>query len=152
MAGLREEVKALWAAMAFSGVTPPPVKEEFCCSGSKGPLKLIYKICANSPGARMIGSLPLLFKCKNDNLWVATANRESGFQQATTLTTLDEDLRQLWALQAPVKSEAEFTSKIYVLNSNYQDSSNGSANTDVDPNYKPSFEQVFYPKTLTSAA
>ncbi|KAJ9052697.1 hypothetical protein DSO57_1031715 [Entomophthora muscae] len=65
-----------------------------------------------------------------DTLW---RNR---IQQAITLTTLEEILRQLWALQPPAESEAEFISKIYVFNSNSQDSSNESANTGVDPNYK----------------
>ncbi|KAJ9081968.1 hypothetical protein DSO57_1009190 [Entomophthora muscae] len=55
-------------------------------------------------------------------------------------------------MQAPVKSETEFIPKAHILNSNSQDSSNGSANTGVDPNYKVSFKQVFEPKTLTIAA
>ncbi|KAJ9052559.1 hypothetical protein DSO57_1032976 [Entomophthora muscae] len=67
-------------------------------------------------------------------LWVSTSTRETEIQQSITLTTLELNLHQLWALQPPAESEAEFISKIYVFNSNSQDSPNESANTGVDPN------------------
>ncbi|KAJ9066692.1 hypothetical protein DSO57_1007192 [Entomophthora muscae] len=55
-------------------------------------------------------------------------------------------------MQPSNESEAEFILKVHVLNSNSQDSFNGSANTGVDPNYKLYFKQVFDPKTLAIAA
>ncbi|KAJ9087425.1 hypothetical protein DSO57_1033524 [Entomophthora muscae] len=77
-------------------------------------------------------------------LQVLIASRDSGVQQATTLNTLKESLHQLWTMQPPIESEAEFISEVHVLNSNSQDSFNEFANTGVDPNYKPSFKQVPY--------
>ncbi|KAJ9063068.1 hypothetical protein DSO57_1003999 [Entomophthora muscae] len=47
----------------------------------------------------------------------------------------------LWAPQPSAKSESEFTSTIHAPNSNYQESSNRSANTNIDLNYKLSFKQ-----------
>ncbi|KAJ9051877.1 hypothetical protein DSO57_1000537 [Entomophthora muscae] len=88
----------------------------------------------------------------DDVIQVSIASRDSRAQQATTLKNLEESVCQLWTMQPPVESETEFIPKAHVLNSNSQDSSNESANTGVDPNYKVSFKQVFEPKTLTIAA
>ncbi|KAJ9063208.1 hypothetical protein DSO57_1002506 [Entomophthora muscae] len=88
----------------------------------------------------------------NNALQVSIASRDYRVQQAITLNTLEEGLQQLWTMQLPTESKAEFISKVHVLNHNLQDSSNGSANTGVDPKYKLSFKQVFDPKTSTIAA
>ncbi|KAJ9075871.1 hypothetical protein DSO57_1031534 [Entomophthora muscae] len=82
----------------------------------------------------------------DNSLWVSITSRDSEVQQATTLNTLEEIVHQLWRMQPPVESEAEFTPEIHVLNSNSRDSYNGSANAEIDPNYKLSFKQVFDPK------
>ncbi|KAJ9078116.1 hypothetical protein DSO57_1010048 [Entomophthora muscae] len=79
-------------------------------------------------------------------LQVSIASRDSGVQQATTLNTLKESTCQLWTMQPPVESEAEFILEVHVLNSKLQDSSNGFANAGIDPNYKLSFKQVFDPR------
>ncbi|KAJ9074981.1 hypothetical protein DSO57_1000922 [Entomophthora muscae] len=89
---------------------------------------------------------------KRKALQVSIASRDSGVQQETTLNTLEESVHQLWTLQPLVESETEFIHEAHIFNSSSQDSSNGSANTGIDPNYKLSFKQVFFPKTLTVTA
>ncbi|KAJ9053196.1 hypothetical protein DSO57_1026593 [Entomophthora muscae] len=67
---------------------------------------------------------------------------------ATTLTTLEEIVHQLWALQPLAESEAKFSPKIHVLNSNLQDSSSESFNTEEHQlqNLKPKTLQAGSPQ------
>ncbi|KAJ9072112.1 hypothetical protein DSO57_1030503 [Entomophthora muscae] len=64
---------------------------------------------------------------------------------ADTLTTLKDSVCQMWARQPPTKSEAEFSPRINVLNSN-----NGGPTPEA--HFKPTFKQVFDPRTSTIAA
>ncbi|KAJ9052622.1 hypothetical protein DSO57_1032397 [Entomophthora muscae] len=64
---------------------------------------------------------------------------------ADTLNTLEDSVCQLWVRQPPTKSEAEFPPYINVLNSN-----NGGPTPET--HFKPTFKQVFDPRTSTIAA
>ncbi|KAJ9053434.1 hypothetical protein DSO57_1024283 [Entomophthora muscae] len=68
-----------------------------------------------------------------------------GTHTADTLITLEDSVCQLWAKQTTTKSEAEFSPRINVLDSN-----NGGPTPEAY--YKPTFKQLFDPKTLTIAA
>ena len=77
---------------------------------------------------------------------------EAGGRQGATLTTLEESVWLLWARQPPAASESEFTGEIHVVNTENQNTPSDSNGSSIDPNYKPSFKQVFDPKTSTIAA
>ncbi|KAJ9076809.1 hypothetical protein DSO57_1022757 [Entomophthora muscae] len=68
-----------------------------------------------------------------------------GAHTSETLTTLEESVRQLWAQQPPLGSEAEFSLHINVLYSN-----NGGPTPKT--HFKPTFKQAFVPKTSTIAS
>lgn len=69
----------------------------------------------------------------------------TGTRTSETLTTLEESIRHLWAQQPPSESEAELSPRINVLDSN-----NGGPIPEA--HFKPTFKQVFDPKTSTIAA
>ncbi|KAJ9062517.1 hypothetical protein DSO57_1009864 [Entomophthora muscae] len=69
----------------------------------------------------------------------------TGAYAVKTLTTLEESVSQLWARQPPSELEAEFSLRINVLNSN-NDGPTPKAH------FKPTFKQVFSPRTSTIEA
>ncbi|KAJ9074965.1 hypothetical protein DSO57_1001439, partial [Entomophthora muscae] len=75
---------------------------------------------------------------------MASASVETSTCVAASPTTLEKILHQLWAQQPPIESETEFTGEIHVLNS-------GMTLSGINSNYKPTFKQVFDPKTCIIA-
>ncbi|KAJ9049362.1 hypothetical protein DSO57_1025381 [Entomophthora muscae] len=74
--------------------------------------------------------------------WQTTIANNTGTHTAETLTTLEESVCQLWARQPLTESEAEFSPRINVLDSN-----NGGPTSIA--HFKITFKQVFDPKTVT---
>ncbi|KAJ9087520.1 hypothetical protein DSO57_1032545 [Entomophthora muscae] len=147
--------------MVFSGTTPPLFKEEGCCPGNQVELQikcttLIANLIQDVDGVvhnyetleMDLQEMSKLAKSM-DNYFsqLIVEVQEFSLKISGVCATA-----ALWALYSPPKSEAKSISKIHVLKSNSQNSSNGSSNAGVDPNYKPSFKQVFDPKTSTIAA
>ncbi|KAJ9080559.1 hypothetical protein DSO57_1023585 [Entomophthora muscae] len=161
MTGLRAEVKYLQATMVSSDASPLLVKEKGCCPGNKVEAQIKYAYLITNLNQDINGIIHNYEALDSDLQEMSKLTKsmderfspslKTGVQQAATITILEESVHQVWALQPSAKSEAEFTSKIHVLNSNSQDSSNGSANIGVSPNYMPSFKQVFDPKISTIA-
>ncbi|KAJ9081453.1 hypothetical protein DSO57_1014537 [Entomophthora muscae] len=76
----------------------------------------------------------------------ATTAWDISRQNSSTLDTLEESLKILWARQSAAESEFQNNPHIKILN--LGDNSQ-STSLSFDPNYKPTFKQIFDPKPST---
>ncbi|KAJ9078227.1 hypothetical protein DSO57_1008891 [Entomophthora muscae] len=107
---------------------------------------MVYPIVGSlhiSPQLDRACSTAVVQKSNLDNVaQMATAAVENSTCEAASLITLEKMLHHLWAKKPPVESEAD----------NSQDGSGGTTLSGISSNYKPTFNQVFNPKTFTIAA
>ena len=77
---------------------------------------------------------------------------DTNLQINNSILNLEASVRQLWVNQPPAASESELSHKILMVDATLGSPFASSGSRSIDPNFKPSFKQVFDPNTSTIAA